>query len=397
MLGRLENLKKMVDDGDVVGLRNATGGLLEDGFKSLVQHALSKGKAGYVYLVITSKELHEESSKPDRDVMNSICENNCEELVKDLSTKELKDKTKVLSLLFLLANDRFEDVREFLNSDGEKSDGEKEILREVFRFALGLGDVNSMLKVLELGVDVNTALILAAEKGYAEVVKALLDKGADINVRSDDGSTALILAAEEGHEDVVKALLDKGADINLQSKDGSTALILAAEEGHAEIVKALLGKGADINVQCDDDGSTALILAAEQDHKEIVKLLIRHGADPSIENKKKKTALDVASSDAMKNIIREEWARTKLYAVVKPALYFAGTVGCAGAAYGMLALTAVNSLLAGAAIGAVLAFLLERTCSQGIEDIAYKVYTNLHMTRYNLDASSETSPAVQAG
>lgn len=54
------------------------------------------------------------------------------------------------------------------------------------------------------------------------------------------GQTALMLAVSHGRLDMVKMLLDVGADINLQDDDGSTALMVAAEHGHVDIARLLL-------------------------------------------------------------------------------------------------------------------------------------------------------------
>ena len=95
-------------------------------------------------------------------------------------------------------------------------------------------------------------------------------KGAGVNTRGTDyGETALIAASQEGHIDVVQALLDKGADVNVKANNGTTALIAAAQEGHIEVVRALLDKGADVYAK-NNGGVPALIIAALMGHKEVV-------------------------------------------------------------------------------------------------------------------------------
>jgi ankyrin repeat protein len=54
------------------------------------------------------------------------------------------------------------------------------------------------------------------------------------------GQTALMLAVSHGRLDMVRLLVETGADMNIQDEDGSTALMCAAEHGHIEIVKHLL-------------------------------------------------------------------------------------------------------------------------------------------------------------
>jgi len=82
-----------------------------------------------------------------------------------------------------------------------------------------------------------TPLIWAAYRGYAEIVKLLLDAGADFNERDDDGQTALIGAAISGHAEIVKLLIEKGADVNIEDKYNKTALDYAEKD---EIKQLLL-------------------------------------------------------------------------------------------------------------------------------------------------------------
>jgi ankyrin repeat protein len=67
----------------------------------------------------------------------------------------------------------------------------------------------------------------------------LMSQEADVNLISKDGWTALHKAANNGHTQVVKLLLDKGANRYVQYKDGSTALDLATKAGHQDIIKLL--------------------------------------------------------------------------------------------------------------------------------------------------------------
>ena len=139
-----------------------------------------------------------------------------------------------------------------------------------------------------------SALLLAAERGHTECVKALLAAGADIKAQNKYGKTPLMYAAAEGQTECVKALLAAKAEVNAKEKDGQTALMIAAREGHAECVKLLLAAGADINAQ-DKDGKTALMKAAERGHTECVKLLLEAKAEVNAKEKDGWTALMFAA------------------------------------------------------------------------------------------------------
>lgn len=91
----------------------------------------------------------------------------------------------------------------------------------------------------------------AARKGDAATVKKLLDDGVDVNTKFRYGTTALFFACDHGHVDVVRVLLDKGADLTLKdSFYGFTPLMLAVSPAqkrrpeHTEIAKLLIAKGA---------------------------------------------------------------------------------------------------------------------------------------------------------
>ncbi|MBD5164387.1 MAG: ankyrin repeat domain-containing protein [Helicobacter sp.] len=113
----------------------------------------------------------------------------------------------------------------------------------------------------------------ASKNGDIATLRKLLDFGVNVNFRDrTNGSTALMNAAMNGHTEIVKELIDKEAGVNIQKVNGLTALMYAAASGHTEVVKDLLNNGADINLH-DKDGRTALDYAKEERRKEIIELL----------------------------------------------------------------------------------------------------------------------------
>ena len=148
-----------------------------------------------------------------------------------------------------------------------------------------------------------TALIIAAENGYTEIVKCLLDKGAEPNLKTKFNYTALMLAASHGHTEIVKILVDNDAYLDLIEKDNCTALMLAALYGHTEIVKFLLDKGAEPNL-ISGNNWTALIVAAKCGYTEIVKLLLNKGANVTLTNKHNLTALELAKKATISTLLQ---------------------------------------------------------------------------------------------
>jgi ankyrin repeat protein len=72
----------------------------------------------------------------------------------------------------------------------------------------------------------------------------LIDQGADVHVKSNNGWTPLHFACWYGHAEVVKALLEKGADVHAKPNDGKTPLRWACMNGHHDIASMLRAKGA---------------------------------------------------------------------------------------------------------------------------------------------------------
>src|SRR6185503_18180664 len=86
-----------------------------------------------------------------------------------------------------------------------------------------------------------------AESGAIDELEDVLPQ-ADINARNEHGMTALMRAAYHGRVQMVRVLLEQGADPNVSRNDNFTALSLAAFFGHAEIVDILMQRGANTNV-----------------------------------------------------------------------------------------------------------------------------------------------------
>ena len=87
--------------------------------------------------------------------------------------------------------------------------------------------------------------MLAARTNRTTTLALLLERDADVNATgTEDGNTALMLAANRGFLDIVRLLLAAGADVNIRAKDGWTALAAAEMVGDAEIAELIRKAGA---------------------------------------------------------------------------------------------------------------------------------------------------------
>ena len=121
-------------------------------------------------------------------------------------------------------------------------------------------------------------LALAAVFGNFEIAKYLHAKGGDVNAVSTNGSgyNALTGAVASGHTEIVKWLLENGAEPNYRYANGYAPLLTAAANGHLEILKALLAHGADLHAKTND-GKNAISFAVERKHKEVEAFLRQNG------------------------------------------------------------------------------------------------------------------------
>jgi ankyrin repeat protein len=143
-------------------------------------------------------------------------------------------------------------------------------------------DMETVRSLVQNGVDVDyqdaqndtTALMLACNYGLTEIAAYLVNAGANVNIRNKQGYTALIAAAGRS-EDLVKMLIDHGADVHAKTAEGTTAFtasILGALSGRVSI-----DNGADPNLRAKD-GRTALSLARDGGYTETAAFLTEMGA-----------------------------------------------------------------------------------------------------------------------
>ena len=143
--------------------------------------------------------------------------------------------------------------------------------------------------LVERGADVNardrdgaSALNYAAWWGPAEVVALLVDGGADVRTDVDGrGRSPLHMAALRDQAGIAALLIARGASVDGHHPDGYTPLHIAVSRGQPAVVRALLDGGADPDARWRSFGiQTPLLLAARRGDREMVDLLLARGADP---------------------------------------------------------------------------------------------------------------------
>jgi ankyrin repeat protein len=119
-----------------------------------------------------------------------------------------------------------------------------------------------------------TALGLACYFGQFEVARYLVLKGADVNLPSNNGFNVFPIhsAAAGNYTNVVRMLVDNGAQVNVKQQAGSTPLHSAAQNGNLEMLILLLEQGADVNVRMEG-GKLPADLAREKGFNEIAEIL----------------------------------------------------------------------------------------------------------------------------
>jgi ankyrin repeat protein len=128
-----------------------------------------------------------------------------------------------------------------------------------------------------------TPLHWASEKGHIEIVRALLEAGAGVDVRKydEDGLSPISYACKGKHFEVFRALVEAGGDVNKLDSRGRTALHHASLYGLTEGVRYLcVERGADVNKSTTGGvGHTPLTLASWMGHVEAARVLLEAGAD----------------------------------------------------------------------------------------------------------------------
>ena len=143
-------------------------------------------------------------------------------------------------------------------------------------------------------LDGRTPLIFAADKGFDQVVRKLLQMGQDVNLQNSGGRTALQEAIHGKHVSTAQILLEESnPNLELSDNENWTPLLQCADQGMWQIAKMLIERGANLEARSSETNiwgwrkfmkATALLIALESPHTEMVKVLCEAGADLNVQN-----------------------------------------------------------------------------------------------------------------
>jgi ankyrin repeat protein len=169
--------------------------------------------------------------------------------------------------------------------------------------------------LLDLGANVNarddqgmTPLQHSVYRGTVAITRDLVRRRAQIDVTDENGATPLMQALfffrqspTTDYLDTARVLIEGGADLNAKSQGGHTPLMFAAAVNQDRLVEAMIQRGANVNAE-NEAGQTALMVAAAHGYVRVVNVLLARGASVTSRTKDGKTALAIAKEGGHKDI-----------------------------------------------------------------------------------------------
>jgi serine/threonine-protein phosphatase 6 regulatory ankyrin repeat subunit B len=168
----------------------------------------------------------------------------------------------------------------------------------VLHLAALRGDVDFVEQLLSMDFKIKDALHLATKRGHGNIVKRIIEFGANIGARDDSESIALHYASQSGYQSIVIPLIEAKSDVNAIDINGSRPIHLAAEFGHVDVMETLIAAGAEVGPK-DCKGSTPLHLATRAAQLDAMKLLMNNQEDIYAVDNDSKTALHLAAASGL--------------------------------------------------------------------------------------------------
>jgi len=229
----------------------------------------------------------------------------------------------------------------------------------------------------------------AIEGGDVEAVKQLVEEGINVNVVRD-GVTPLMIAASKGKTEIAEVIIQAGANINERTDDGWTALHNAAcDQADAGVVDLLMQSGIDIEAK-NKSGKTALQLAEEKKHRDIVTAIIKHKHQLLVDAQEWDTFLNTAEGkpyrqqrqyESLSLVFKFWWLPLPVFGVLGLLL---------GALFSSVILAGIVGLAFGTVVGGTL-FLWERNIRNYLDALGPLPFLDIHTLREKRKAGETIS------
>jgi serine/threonine-protein phosphatase 6 regulatory ankyrin repeat subunit B len=175
--------------------------------------------------------------------------------------------------------------------------------------ASGVGNTDIIRTIIDHGADINardndgdTALFYALTKQQTAAMELLITRGANVNTKGQSGNNLLHIAVVMNDYKSALLLLRAGAEVDLANDKGETPLMQAVAVGIDDLARLFIEYGADIDAK-DDDGDSVLFYAASQGQAKTVKMLIEHGAKVNSVNNAGGAALMTAANRYFRDVV----------------------------------------------------------------------------------------------
>ncbi|XP_071088434.1 26S proteasome non-ATPase regulatory subunit 10-like [Haliotis cracherodii] len=144
-------------------------------------------------------------------------------------------------------------------------------------------------------------LFLASRRGHFDIVKFLVERGADVNFGGR--IPPLVIAVAHYHPHICDYFIKQGADVNKEDRYGRSPLRAAARKGYVDIACTLVKAGACVNAQCGN-GQSPFMAGSQFGHLSVMKFLVAHDADVNVIDNKGDTPLHLAVREGHYEIVR---------------------------------------------------------------------------------------------
>ena len=140
--------------------------------------------------------------------------------------------------------------------------------------------------LIEAGADVNartnngfTPVFYTCSIGAVDVLQTLIAAGADVDLSTNSGRTPVHAASRFNKVDALRILVANGADVNTADTLGQSPIYVASAHGYVDALRVLIAAGADVNTSTRFSRHTPVYVACKKDNAEVLRILIAAGAD----------------------------------------------------------------------------------------------------------------------